>query len=164
MSNGTALKGKHAFITGGGHGIGGASAEVLAANGAKLTLTGRNMKKLEDMAATLPGAEARQLDVTDEDAVKRVFAEAAASLGDIDILINNSGIAETAPLAVCVRAKIYRIQTGEEVWLNYPRIFEILRSVNYNGFVSVVYEGQAVEAEKTAVPKAVDYLRRFVGQ
>ena len=73
-------------------------------------------------------------------------------------------IAETAPLAVFVRAKIYRIQTGEEVWLNYPRIFEILRSVNYNGFVSVVYEGQAVEAEKTAVPKAVDYLRRFVGQ
>ena len=73
-------------------------------------------------------------------------------------------IAETAPLAVFVRAKIYRIQTGEEVWLNYPRIFEILRSVNYNGFVSVVYEGQAVEAEKTAVPKAVDYLRRVVCQ
>jgi len=97
MSNGTALKGKHAFITGGGHGIGGASAEVLAANGAKLTLTGRNMEKLEAMAAKLPGAEARQLDVTDEDAVKRVFAEAAASLGPIDILINNSGIAETAP-------------------------------------------------------------------
>ena len=71
MSNGTALKGKHAFITGGGHGIGGASAEVLAANGAKLTLTGRNMEKLEAMAATLPGAEARQLDVTDEEAVKR---------------------------------------------------------------------------------------------
>ncbi len=44
MSDGTALAGKHAFITGGGHGIGGASAEVLATNGAKLTLTGRNME------------------------------------------------------------------------------------------------------------------------
>ena len=97
MSNGTALNGKHAFITGGGHGIGGASAEVLAANGAKLTLTGRNMEKLEAMAAKLPGAEARQLDITDEDAIKRVFAEAASSLGAVDILINNSGIAETAP-------------------------------------------------------------------
>ncbi|MDA0230668.1 MAG: SDR family NAD(P)-dependent oxidoreductase [Proteobacteria bacterium] len=97
MSSGTALKGKHAFITGGGHGIGGASAEVLAASGAILTLTGRNMEKLEAKAARLPGAEVRQLDVTDEDAVKRVFAEAAASLGAIDILINNSGIAETAP-------------------------------------------------------------------
>ena len=97
MSNGKAIDGKHAFITGGGHGIGGASAEVLAANGAKLTLTGRNMKKLRAMAAKLPGAEARRLDVTDEDAVKRVCTEAAASLGAIDILINNSGIAETAP-------------------------------------------------------------------
>lgn len=97
MSDGTALAGKHAFITGGGHGIGGASAEVLAANGAKLTLTGRNMEKLDAMAASLPGAEARQLDVTDEDAVKCVFAEAAQSLGPVDILINNSGIAETAP-------------------------------------------------------------------
>lgn len=97
MSSGNELDGKHAFITGGGHGIGGASAEVLAAHGAKLTLTGRNMEKLEAMAASLPGAEARQLDVTDEDAVVRVFGEAAASLGPVDILLNNSGIAETAP-------------------------------------------------------------------
>jgi NAD(P)-dependent dehydrogenase (short-subunit alcohol dehydrogenase family) len=97
MSNGTELHGKHVFITGGGHGIGAASAEELAAHGTKLTLTGRNMKKLEAMAAALPGAEARQLDVTDEAAVERVFAEAAASLGAIDILVNNSGIAETAP-------------------------------------------------------------------
>ena len=46
--------------------------------------------------------------------------------------------------------------------LNYPRIFEILNEVDYNGFVSVVYEGQAVEEEETAIPKAVNYLRRFV--
>jgi sugar phosphate isomerase/epimerase len=71
-------------------------------------------------------------------------------------------IQETAPLAIHVRAKIYRIQTGEEAWLDYPRIFKILRSVNYNGWVSMVYEGQADEAEATAVPKAVSYLRRFV--
>ena len=71
-------------------------------------------------------------------------------------------IEETAPLAIHVRAKIYRIQTGEEAWLDYPRIFEILRGVNYNGWVSMVYEGQADEAEATAVPKAVSYLRRFV--
>jgi len=73
-----------------------------------------------------------------------------------------SSIADTAPLAVHVRAKIYRIQTGEEAWLDYPRIFEILNGVDYNGWVSVVYEGQAVEEESIAVPKAVEYLRRFV--
>lgn len=71
-------------------------------------------------------------------------------------------IALTAPLAVHVRCKIYRIQTGEEAWLNYSRIFEILRKVNYNGWLSIVYEGQQVEPEATAVPKAVKYLRRLM--
>ncbi len=71
-------------------------------------------------------------------------------------------IAETAPLAVHVRCKIYRIQSGTEEWLDYPRIFEILKGVDYNGWCSVVYEGQDVEAEATAVPKAVKYLRSLM--
>ena len=68
-------------------------------------------------------------------------------------------IAETAPLAVHVRCKIYRIQSGREEWLDYPRILEILRGVNFNGWLSIVYEGQDVEPEAMAVPKAVNYLR-----
>lgn len=71
-------------------------------------------------------------------------------------------IALTAPLAVHVRAKVYRISTGEEQWLNYPRIFQILDSVHYNGVVSVVYEGWEHEHESTAIPKAVKYLRKSV--
>jgi sugar phosphate isomerase/epimerase len=71
-------------------------------------------------------------------------------------------IAMTAPRAVHVRCKIYRIQTGEEQWLDYPRIFRILRQVGYNGWLSIVYEGQEVEPEATAVPKAVAYLRRLM--
>ena len=73
-------------------------------------------------------------------------------------------IAETAPLAVHVRCKIYRIQSGVEEWLDYPRILEILRGVNFNGWLSVVYEGQDVEAEATAVPKAVSYLRGLLAE
>ena len=65
---------------------------------------------------------------------------------------------------VHVRCKIYRIQSGVEEWLNYPRIFEILQKVNYNGWLSVVYEGQDVEAEATAVPKAVRYLRGLMAE
>jgi len=88
---------------------------------------------------------------------------ASGAEGKEDPALNFYGsIEETAPLAVHVRAKVYRIQTGEEAWLDYPRIFEILKGVDYNGWVSVVYEGQAAEAEETAVPKAVNYLRRFV--
>ena len=71
-------------------------------------------------------------------------------------------IAETAPLAVHVRCKIYRIQSGAEEWLDYPRIFGILKGVDFNGWCSVVYEGQDVEAEAAAVPKAVKYLRSLM--
>lgn len=71
-------------------------------------------------------------------------------------------IAETAPLAVHVRCKIYRIQSGTEEWLDYPRIFKILRGVNFNGWLSIVYEGQDAEEEATAVPKAVQYLRGLI--
>lgn len=71
-------------------------------------------------------------------------------------------IRETAPLAVHVRCKIYRISSGVEQWLDYPRILEILRGVQYNGWLSIVYEGQDAEEEETAVPKAVTYLRRLM--
>ena len=88
---------------------------------------------------------------------------ASGAGGKEDPALNFYGsIEETAPLAVHVRAKVYRISTGEEAWLDYPRIFKILNGVNYNGWVSIVYEGQRDEEEETAVPKAVEYLRRFV--
>ncbi|MEE2873529.1 MAG: hypothetical protein VX893_11530, partial [Candidatus Latescibacterota bacterium] len=85
--------------------------------------------------------------------------------GHEDPALNFYGsIEETAPLAVHVRCKIYRIQNGTEEWLNYPRIFEILKGVNYNGWLSIVYEGQDVEEEATAVPKAVKYLRALMAE
>lgn len=66
----------------------------------------------------------------------------------------------TVGRAVHVRAKIYEIETGEERRLDYSRIFRILRQANYNGFLSIVYEG--VEDERAAVARAVPYLRRLM--
>ena len=40
----------------------------------------------------------------------------------------------------------------------------ILRDVSYNGWMSIVYEGQAVEPEEVAVPKAVKYLRGLLNE
>ena len=73
-------------------------------------------------------------------------------------------IAETAPLALHVRAKFYRIQSGEEAWLDYPRILKILEGVGYNGGITIVYEGWEAEEAETAVPKAVAYLRRVMSE
>ncbi len=69
-------------------------------------------------------------------------------------------IAKTAPHAVYVRAKFYRIDSGIEEWLDYPRILEILCQVGYNGPVSVVYEGESDPIE--SMRKAGEYLRSLI--
>lgn len=71
-------------------------------------------------------------------------------------------IATTASRALHVRAKFYRVSSGEERWLDYPRILDILASEGFNGTMSVVYEGWSVEPSDTAVPKATAYLRRLL--
>ena len=91
MSDST-LAGRHAVVTGGARGIGASIAEMLIRNGASTTIVGRNEKSLSTRASEL-GARYRVLDVTDSNAVERVFSE----LGAVDILVNNAGSAPSAP-------------------------------------------------------------------
>jgi len=101
------LAGRHAIVTGGGTGIGAAIARALAKEGAKLTLVGRRREKLEAVAAQLPDAFIAPAAVTDRAAVDVAFAAARAAHGPISILINNAGIAASAPFAR-VRAEDWR--------------------------------------------------------
>jgi sugar phosphate isomerase/epimerase len=71
-------------------------------------------------------------------------------------------IERTAALAVFVRAKLYRLRSGKEEWLDYPRIFKILRRVKYNGFVSLVYEGWEDMDAMHAVPIGAKLLRDWL--
>lgn len=73
-------------------------------------------------------------------------------------------IATSAPRAVHVRAKIYRIASGEEKWLDYDRIMPILRDVSFNGWMSIVFEGQDELDEPAAVPMAVAYIRSMLAK
>jgi NAD(P)-dependent dehydrogenase (short-subunit alcohol dehydrogenase family) len=94
----TDLSGKHAVVTGAAQGIGAAIAMALAEQGTSLTLVGRRVALLEALAARLPGRHAVvAMDVSDEAAVMRGFAEARAALGPVTILVNNAGQAESAP-------------------------------------------------------------------
>lgn len=93
----TDLAGKHAFITGGGTGIGLATAKALAARGAKLTLAARNLARLEAAASQL-GAYPVSVDVAEEASVIAAFAAARAKNGAVHILVNNAGITPSAPL------------------------------------------------------------------
>jgi 2-hydroxycyclohexanecarboxyl-CoA dehydrogenase len=98
---------KHAFITGGGRGIGAAIATALAADGARITILGRDGTALERHAATLPrGARALPVvgDVTDEAAVAAACEAARARHGPIDVLVNNAGAALARPFTKMERA------------------------------------------------------------
>jgi len=87
------LAGRHAVITGGGSGIGAAVADALAAEGAKLTLVGRSLEKLQKKAAALKGAHVAAADVTDAAAVATAIDSAVKAHGPVAILINNAGAA-----------------------------------------------------------------------
>ena len=92
------LKGLHAAVTGGGSGIGAAVAQRLVAAGARVSLAGRNIDKLQGQAAALASlgqVDVCRLDVSDEASVKACFAE----IGPVDILVNNAGQVESAPSA-----------------------------------------------------------------
>lgn len=97
----------HALITGGGRGIGAAIARRLAADGMRLTLTGRDARVLQDFAATLP-VETRVLacDVSDAAQVAATFAAARERFGPLQVLVNNAGQAATAALH----------KTDDELW------------------------------------------------
>ena len=84
----TVLDGKTALVTGGGTGIGLASAKALKGAGARVCITGRRQDVLED-AAKAHGLEALVMDVTNEASVTAGFA----AVGALDILVVNAGIA-----------------------------------------------------------------------
>ena len=88
--------GRHALITGGGTGIGAATARALAAEGAKVTLLGRRREPLEVVAGQI-GATAIACDVTDRGAIERAYDEARAANGMLDFAILNAGVGDSAP-------------------------------------------------------------------
>ena len=91
------LDGRTAFITGGGRGIGLASAEALAEAGATVVIADHNQAVLDEGHAALTGkgfkADAVLLDVTRSEAVGAAAAEANRRHGAVDILVANAGIA-----------------------------------------------------------------------
>lgn len=91
------LRGRRAFITGGGRGIGLASAEALCEAGAGVILADRDPALLDSARATLAAkghaAETVVLDVTNSADVERVARDENMRHGAVDILVANAGIA-----------------------------------------------------------------------
>jgi NAD(P)-dependent dehydrogenase (short-subunit alcohol dehydrogenase family) len=82
-------------VTGGAKGIGLATAKRFTALGDEVIALGRDQEALARLEVRVAVC-----DVTDEDAVTRTFAD----IGEVDVLVNNAGIAESAPLATTTLA------------------------------------------------------------
>ena len=92
------LAGKHAFVTGAGRGIGAAIAQRLSAEGANLTLLGRNRERLDQIADQLAGpGHIECADVASWDGFSTAVAIATQRFGPVDVLVNNAGDAQSAP-------------------------------------------------------------------
>ncbi len=95
------LDGRAALITGGGRGIGAATAEALACAGARVGVAARTIAEVEEVAARIR-AEGREAfafrcDVTDADDVTAAARAAEQAMGPIGILVNNAGAASSDP-------------------------------------------------------------------
>ena len=101
--------GRGVIVTGGGRGIGQATARAFAAEGADVLVLGRTVADLEDTVAqiTADGGQAWLLpcDVTSEAQVEETVTRAASRWDRIDVLINNAGIDDDTPFLEIDRAR-----------------------------------------------------------
>jgi len=171
------LAGKVALITGGSRGIGAAIARRLARDGAAVAITYASaQQKADEVARAIESAGGRAMairaDSGDASAVKNAVAETVRTLGRLDVLVNNAGIAVVAPLdqfslddfdrmvAVNVRAVFVAVQEASRHMSEGGRIITI-GSVNAD---RIPFPGGGVYAmTKAAVAGLTRGLARDLG-
>jgi 3-hydroxybutyrate dehydrogenase len=149
------LDGLHALVTGGGRGIGAATAAALTEAGAAVTVLGRGSNGL---IAQVEAGHAKAwvgADVTDAVGLSRALEEAAEAHGPVDILVNNAGGAFTASF----------LKTSN-------RDFQAMFDLNLMGPVNAVRAvlpgmigrkfGRIVNIASTASLKAYPYVSAYV--
>lgn len=104
------LQGKSALITGAARGIGKAFAAAYAREGAHVAIGDIDLRQAEASAAEIGcGAYATALDVTDQRSIDQAIAMVEEQSGGIDILINNAGVFDMAPVTQITRASYERL-------------------------------------------------------
>ncbi len=167
------LVGKTAIVTGGGRGIGRATALTLAANGADVVVAARTQREIEETAEAIEALGRRSLaipaDVSDPDDVDQLVETTLGVFERIDILVNNAGI---------IRPIDWVVETDVDDWLynievNLMSVFLCSRAVlpdmmaRESGKIINVSTGSAISVVPTwsayAASKAgVDHLTRVL--
>lgn len=92
MADAIRMDGKVAVITGGAGGIGGATARLLTARGARVAIADIAMDAAERLADELEGAIAIALDLEDESSIETMIAKTISHYGQLDVLHNNAAL------------------------------------------------------------------------
>lgn len=86
---------RNAIVFGATSGIGRALSQLLAEDGYRVMITGRRLERLESLKASAPESYLiRQHDITDVDDTGKLFEELPSAMGQVDLIIHNSGIGE----------------------------------------------------------------------
>jgi NAD(P)-dependent dehydrogenase (short-subunit alcohol dehydrogenase family) len=142
------LEGKVAVVTGGNSGIGLASAKRLAEEGARVAISGRSQKTLDEAVKIIGnGVLALQSDTSKLPEIDKFFAEVAKKLGKIDVLFVNAGIAKFLPMSA-VTEEHFDEQFNTNVKGAY---FTVQKSVPYlNDGASVILNTSIVSTKGSA--------------
>ncbi len=146
---------RHALVTGAGSGIGAAIARRLGTAGFAVTLAGRTAERLEAVAADLPAALCVMMDVADGESVAAGHAQAVAGFGPVAVLVNNAGIAPTAPFEKTDLAMLRRVMA-----VNLEGAFRLAHAVL--PAMREAGRGRIVNIASTAALKPYRYTSAYV--
>jgi NAD(P)-dependent dehydrogenase (short-subunit alcohol dehydrogenase family) len=147
------------FVTGAGRGVGRAIACRFAADGYAVAITGRSHTHVRETAADLEGTGVEALalicDVTARDDVARAVALTEQRLGPIDVLVNNAGIAESAPF----------VATDDDMWdrtlaVNLTGTYNCMRAIAPGMFER--RHGRIINIASTAARVGFPYTAAYV--
>ncbi|WP_233192817.1 SDR family NAD(P)-dependent oxidoreductase [Acidimangrovimonas sediminis] len=145
---------RHVLVTGATRGLGHEIARRFAAAGDRVTVLGRSADSAEKTAKEIGAAGWVQADVTDAAALQTALASASAARGTIDVLVNNAGAAETAPVARSGLDQLHRMMA-----LNVDHVLiatqAVLPAMVAQGF------GRIVTVASTAGLKGYGYVSAY---
>lgn len=144
----------HVLVTGGGSGVGTVIAQTMADQGAMVTITGRRLENLQNIAVNHPNIHALAVDVTDYEDMHRKVTSAIEKRGPVTVAIANAGIADSKPFG-----KLTPEEWNSSLATNLTGVFNtfqaVLPGMRDTGF------GRLISIASTAGLKGYGYVSSY---
>lgn len=120
------ISNKTVLITGGGSGIGYATAKLLSEKGNRVIITGRNEAKIQKVAQELQNVTAIACDISVASDVENLVKQVKDNFSDLSVLINNAGVAYAYKVSAGANAFD---KASEEILINYLSLVRLTESL-----------------------------------